>query len=294
MGLFQKVKNILFDEEEDYTSQIKITPDMRAEDLDEKKEEPIKKVAPEVKKEEPIQHKFEEKEQTSERELFKADSTFPFFDEFDEKEFNNAKPKVEEKPVVVKEEKKIETRHGNVLQYESRKRTEKRTDYGRYERTEITETVDRRKFKPSPIISPVYGILNQDYRKEDIIKRDENDSLNIDSVRNKAFGEKKEEKVKAETPKEETRTTYYEDEETVSISIPEEKERKVKTIDELLEDTSDMVIDVDRDLKNDLDVDYDIKDEQSAEDDKRIENDTLENDLFDLIDSMYDKDEDGE
>lgn len=301
MGLLTKVKNILFDEdEEDFTSQIKITPDMREEDYEDHKEEPVKKT--EVKKEEPVQVK-EVKEQPSERETFKNDSTFPFFDDFDENEFNNSKPKAEVKaPVQVREERKIEPHRGNVLQYETRKRTEKRTDFGRYERTEITETVERKRFKPSPIISPVYGILNQDYKKDDIKKREDLDELNVDTVRNKAFGEKKEE-VKKEVKEDiKPKTTFYEEEETVTITIPEEKERKVKTIDELLEDTSDIVVDVDRDLKSDLDIDdfedldrkTSIDETSSYEEDAKIENDTLENDLFDLIDSMYDSSEDGE
>lgn len=291
MGIFQKVKNILFDEEEDYTSQIKITPEMRSDDIE---EEP-KAVKEDVKKVE--EKKPEVKEGTSERELFKADSTFPFFD-FDEKEFNRQKPQ-EELPKV--EEKKPEPRNVNVFEYEKRKRSEKRTDFGRYERTEITETIERKKFKPSPIISPVYGVLNQDYKKDDIKRREDSDNLNVDKVRDKAFGEKKEE------IKENPKTTYYEDEETVTITIPEEKERKVKTIDELLEDTSDIVVDVDRDLTSDLEYEEDIKtpieedsisisektttDEITPDD---IENDTLENDLFDLIDSMYGNDEEGE
>lgn len=291
MGIFQKVKNILFDEEEDYTSQIKITPEMRSDDIE---EEP-KTVKEDIKKVE--EKKPEVKEETSERELFKADSTFPFFD-FDEKEFNRQKPQ-EELPKV--EEKKPEPRNVNVFEYEKRRRSEKRTDFGRYERTEITETIERKKFKPSPIISPVYGVLNQDYKKDDIKRREDSDNLNVDKVRDKAFGEKKEE------IKENPKTTYYEDEETVTITIPEEKERKVKTIDELLEDTSDIVVDVDRDLTSDLEYEEDIKtpieedsisisektttDEITPDD---IENDTLENDLFDLIDSMYGNDEEGE
>lgn len=31
---------------------------------------------------------------------------------------------------------------------------------------ETTETIERKKFKPSPIISPVYGVLDRDYKKK--------------------------------------------------------------------------------------------------------------------------------
>lgn len=290
MGLFKKVKEILFDEEEDFTEQIKITPEMRNEEIPMREEKTVEPPVKEVK-ETPV--KEPEKPVVSERELFKTDSSFPFFD-FDVEEFDKQKPvvKAPERPVV-------EKRNTNVFEYERRKKVEKRTDYGRYERTEVTETVERKKFKPSPIISPVYGILNQDYNKNDILKR-ESDKVDIQTVRDKAFGEKK------ASPVVEPNVTFYEETETVTISQPEEKEKKVKTIDELLEGTSDIVVDIDRDLDNDLDVTDNIEYntepvEDSMEVTKELETpvenkdeDTLENDLFDLIDSMYNSKEDGE
>lgn len=292
MGLFKKVKEILFDEEE-YTEQIKITPEMRNEETPIKEEpvvEPKKEVVKPVEKiPEPV------KEEVSERELFKSDSTFPFFD-FDEEEFDKQMPtKAPEKSIVP------EKRQSNVFEYERKKKIEKRTDYGRYEKTEITETVERKKFKPSPIISPVYGILNQNYDKDEIFKRRDPDKVDIQTVRDKAFGEKK------EMPKEEKiepKTTFYEETETVTISAPAEKEKKVKTIDELLEDTSDLVVDIDRDLDIDtispsLEPDVEVElEEEYVEPTQELKipevEDTLENDLFDLIDSMYDSKEDGE
>jgi len=289
MGLFKKVKEILFDEEE-YTEQIKITPEMRNE------ETPIKedKVAPE-KKETKVDQVVKEtpKQEMSERELFKSDSTFPFLD-FDEEEFDNQMPmKMPEKAPVV------EKRPSNVFEYERKKKIEKRTDYGRYEKTEITETIERKKFKPSPIISPVYGILNQNYDKDEVFKRKDPDKVDIQTVRDKAFGEKK------ETPKFEPRTTFYEETETVTISEPAEKEKKVKTIDELLEDTSDLVVDIDRDIDIDITDEIEMIEPEAAQENvKSLEitqevkvpevEDTLENDLFDLIDSMYNNKEDGE
>lgn len=292
MGLFKRVKDILFDEEE-YTEQIKITPEMRNEETP-LKENVVVQEKREVR-EEPVQVKqvppVAPKEEVSERELFKSDSTFPFLD-FDEEEFDRQMPaKMPEKTVV-------EKRSSNVFEYERKKKIEKRTDFGRYEKTEITETIERKKFKPSPIISPVYGILNQDYDKNDILKRREPDKIDVQSVRDKAFGEKKE-VTKIEF---EPRTTFYEETETVTISEPAEKEKKVKTIDELLEDTSDLVVDIDRDLSSDIDLidDVDVVPQIEPEIERTQEmtvpevEDTLENDLFDLIDSMYDSKEEGE
>ena len=190
----------------------------------------------------------------------------------------------------------------NVLEYEKKKKIEKKFDFGRYERTETKEVVEKKKFKPSPIISPVYGILNEDYKVEDIkdvTDENRNNNLDFNSVRKKAFGEI--EKLE-ETPKE----TYYE--ETVTVKLKEndeEKKQKVKTIDELLEDTADVEIELDKekDKRNNAQdyekVEEDLEEiiEPKSHDDNKIneeDDDTLENDLFDLIDSMYDSGEDGD
>ena len=57
--------------------------------------------------------------------------------------------------------------------------------------------VEKKVFKPTPIISPVYGILDKNYHKEDIVSRKEVKSSgvekrvtesSIDTIRNKAYG----------------------------------------------------------------------------------------------------------
>ena len=51
---------------------------------------------------------------------------------------------------------------------------------------------EKKIFKPTPIISPVYGILDKNYHKEDIVSRNEvknaSDESPIDTIRNKAYG----------------------------------------------------------------------------------------------------------
>ncbi len=94
----------------------------------------------------------------------------------------------------------------------------------------------------------------------------------------------------------------------------EEKKQKVKTIDELLKDTADVEINVDKNDKNknntsrnvsdELDdyekIDEDLEEiipENKGVQEEKIDDeddDTLENDLFELIDSMYDNREDGD
>ena len=76
------------------------------------------------------------------------------------------------------------------------------------------------------------------------------------------------------------------------------KVKKVKTIDELLEDTSDLVVDIDRDIDSEIELDpieeYEEPIQKTHEMKVPEVEDTLENDLFDLIDSMYDSKEEGE
>lgn len=58
------------------------------------------------------------------------------------------------------------------------------------------EEPPKKKFTPSPIISPVYGILDKNYQKEDIVPKRERskttyrhpESMSVDDIRKKAFG----------------------------------------------------------------------------------------------------------
>lgn len=296
MGLLNKIKGILFEEVEE--DEVVSTP------KSEEKKPIAEKIEPQRKVEEPVEKsvpkvtapvKETKTENLNERDLFKSDNISPFFD-FDEEEFSNMsrvqKPKTT-----------------NVMEYERKKRVEKRYDMGNFSKIERTEVVEKKKFKPSPIISPVYGILNEDYKPEDIKSKTDNvvnTGLDFNSVRKKAFGE--------ETLGE-PEATYYEESVTVKVKEnEEEKQQKVKTIDELLEDTSDVTIDVDEknsvEDKNNKEATNEVADYERIDKDleevtakcdanktemRKVEDDdTLENDLFDLIDSMYDNREEGD
>ena len=263
MSLVKKIKDILFEEEE-YTEPIKVQ--------EEKKEEPkIVKIEPttEERKEEPVIEKAPEKE------VFRTENSFQFPD-FDEDEFVNSVSRTTRSNV-------------NVLEYERKKSVEKRTDYGRYEKVEQKEYIEKKKFKPSPIISPVYGILNQDYKAEDIINKNDNASvINIEEVRKKAF-EPKQEVVKEEIT--DPVVTFFEEKD--SVKIKSDTNEKFKSIDQLLEEAS-TEIQLEDTLEmpktNNIDV---IEDElekiEVAEKENKKIDDTLDNDLFELIDSMYDE-----
>ncbi len=323
MGLFNKLKDILFEDEEVEEKEVK------KEEKREKKEAVMEQVKPIAEKIEPQRRvenpasvaptREQSRVQTSstnsqqpktncynynntinERELFKSDNTFPFPD-FDEEEFSSSYSRQQPQ-----QRSKTTT---NVLEYEKKKKIEKKYDYGRYERTETREVVEKKKFKPSPIISPVYGILNEDYKIEDIKDKTEeyaSNNLDFNSVRKKAFGDI--EALEEAEPKQ----TYYE--ETVTVKLKEneeEKKQKVKTIDELLEDTADVEINLEKHnnrvkpeppkvtedyekVDEDLEEIIEPKKSESTNVELEEDDDTLENDLFDLIDSMYDNREDGD
>ena len=284
MGFLNKIKGILFEEIDDEE-----TPKNKEE------KKPIaEKIVPQrtverenndniVKPSNNNVSSFENKEPKKnlyETESFPTRSGFSF-PEFDEAEFSQVNRVTKPKSTT------------NVLEYERKKKIEKKYDYGRYERIEKTEVVEKKKFKPSPIISPVYGILNEDYKPEDIKDRTVNTSTNnldFNSVRKKAF----ESEVVPE------KSTYYEENVTVKIKEDEEeKKQKVKTIDELLEDTSDITINISDDEES-KDTALDELDELSnsepvpEKEEVNTNENNVENDLFDLIDSMYDNREEGE
>lgn len=301
MGLFGKIKDILFEEEEvvidESKKEVKPKPEIKPE-VRKEVAEPVREAT-----QPPVQARTEatstprvqtpapkREEYLGERELFQPESSSPFFD-FDEEEFSS---------LLVSPN----NRQTNVMEYERKKKTEKRTDYGRVVTKERKEVVERKKFKPSPIISPVYGILNEDYRIEDIKNR-EDTNLDIESVRKKAF-----------EPKEEPKIDLYE-EESVTVKYTEDEETKAKkgkTIDDLLADTSDEVITVkDKQQKADDVIEYDEEESmdldldsitdvppQEEKKEKEIKEDAVDeelsedSDLFDLIDSIYESREDGE
>ena len=58
-----------------------------------------------------------------------------------------------------------------------------------------TPAPEKKSFRPSPVISPIYGVLDKNYKKEEIIERREEveksiprNELSYDTVRRKAYG----------------------------------------------------------------------------------------------------------
>ena len=128
-------------------------------------------------------------------------------------------------------------------------------EYGSYDRKE-----EKSGFKPSPIISPIYGILDKNYKKEDVVQKKEvrlssgysRGSLNVDAVRNKAYGdvEKKEEIPVKEVPV----TTFEveeEEEENLLVDLSDEKDKP-----EVKEITMGDALEYFQDLGLEYNVDY--------------------------------------
>ncbi len=280
MGILNKIKNVLFEEEE-----IEIPVEEPIQTV--KKEEKIK-----VEKKRTIVEEEKKKEENyQDNELFKADKTFDF-PVFDDQEFDNMKEN-EIDNYFEKETKK--NMSINLFDYENPRSKKEKISPKKEEikgRAYDAKSMDfdKRKFKPSPVISPVYGVLDKNYKKEDIIviKQEEKKSIDVEAVRKKAFGalEGDIEKLKP-TPVKEKKV----------------EEKVEKTIDELLEETAyDSIPVPDIEKENYFEDIYQNEEEElvTLEDitkrektaSEKIEADeTLENDLFELIDSMYENKE---
>jgi len=138
---------------------------------------------------------------------------------------------------------------------------------------------EKKVFKPTPIISPVYGVLDKNYHKEDIVSRTEfkkvekNVEPSIDSIRNKAYG----------TLEDELENTLFGNNSILFKKIKEEeKEEVLEKIDE------DVLTDLTEDIGKELDELLDKKEKYLDKEDKE----EITDDLFDFIDSTLYKDGD--
>lgn len=160
---------------------------------------------------------------------------------------------------------------------------------------------EERVFKPTPIISPVYGILDKNYHKEDIVSKKEanygvSENCNtIDSVRKKAYGtledelentlfgsnsilfNKKEEDVNNDD--------FFKDLEKESKPdlMNNYEEQPLSEDDNKIRDLEEITMDIGKELNSLLNKKESIKKTEKVEED--------DDDLFNLIDTMYEGDE---
>ncbi len=285
MGLLDKVKGILFDEEEIEIPEIK-------------KESKKEVVVPKEEEKNPIKELKVPKDDFSDRE-YKSESTFTFPIDFED----------EEEVKVVKEVPKVKQHEVK----EVNKRPEKR-DYSDF----LSRKDEKKHFKPTPIISPVYGVLDQNYKKEDVIvKKDilrKPNELTIEEVRKRAFGSLEDE-IDANL----TNTKEIKVSEEIKLKkekviepikedvVVEEPVDKKKTIGELIEEDNKKLdipdiesieedsseYNKDERKNDDLDIPTNtIDDLLNRDDDKISDNNDIDDDeadLFSLIDSMYEE-----
>lgn len=301
MGLFGKIKNIFYDEEiVDVPEEPKSVEKPKIEEVKvEKKVEPIKRETPVINTTPTY----------SEREIFTRETTNTFkFPMLDEEEVKPARTRVNALESARMEKKKEET---------EKARTDKYKDL--FKENTTTSSKPDRIFKPSPVISPVYGVLDKNYTREEIIERQENitrttnpKDMNYDAVRRKAYGT-------LEDELESTLSKLSEPEihEKVEKPVTKEEEKSIEDLLNEIEGNRNMSIgDIEEKIKDKMEEEEEsisddeflkefmartskkeeetIKEEKATTKDEDVDADkTLEHDLFNLIDSMY-EDKEGE
>lgn len=294
MGLkskLNKMKSFLFDEE-DEEKEVKKAPKLsfkkeNKKEVEIKNDEDLSKTQEieELYFEDVSEPKVTEASEIKSRTL-KNEKEFKF-PEFDDDDFMVARSKPE--PIVKPAKEEVKP-----VLYQGSKRKE-----------------EPKKFKPSPIISPIYGLLDKEGNK---IKNDSkkteknkyNDEVSLDVVRKKAYGSL--DKELEDTMKRLSKKTIEEaekdmEQEEKELSRTKDKAKKTNVQKPVVirkednDDDDDMIlpnvnfkeIDVDKertkDLKNDLLKEKEVPKDLDDDDD----DDTKEQDLFNLIDSMYQK-----
>lgn len=186
MKFLDKIKDLFSDEEEvietkeieieEQEEEHKLPTFMRNKIEEEQKREEEKKL-----RETPI--KEEKKEIVSDREIVRTrnSNNFSFPVDIDEPEYIEQTRPIYSSPTYTSR-----STNQNVLQREKKQP----------ELYSKKEEVKPKKFKPTPVISPVYGVLDKNYTKDEVRVSDENSyelkrpsrKVDFETVRNKAFG----------------------------------------------------------------------------------------------------------
>lgn len=279
MGVFSKLKNIFYDEEyiDEPEAEIKKVDKVVKKEVEEAKPrvEEIKITREEPKREE-IKRVAEEPKSSndfSERELFRSERTFNFTEFDDDEELPPRRNVLNSEPKVAK---RVEVQKPAIP-----------------EQPKI--------FKPSPVISPIYGILDKDYKKDEVVSKTvreekiviKDSATTYDTVRRKAYGTLEDEledtlnSMNKLTPEVISNEVNKIDE---SVNELDKKTNKIEDLISKIESTtSDISV---GELEDKMELEhFDDEDDESVSD-KTMTNSTLEHDLFNLIDSMYDDKED--
>lgn len=286
MGVFDKFKNMFFEEEE---VEVEVVPPKKKE---EKKHEDVKE---EVK---PIAKKIVLNDEDDDEQEEKVENNVPdeIFKKNDNNSFNLIDDDYEDTYTEETQEEEKDDFYSHKDSYQDFSyKEEERVPYGAsknsnpYPYSVSKET--KPSFKPSPIISPIYGILDKNYKKDDIIsKREtrhissfEKESITVDDIRNKAYGDI-EDRFDSDTPTIYDNKSLVEEEKVVDLK-ESKPEVKIVTVGDADEYYNDLGLEYNVDY---VDSTKEIKKEDKAEDKKEEVNENIDDDnLFDLIDSMY-------
>lgn len=283
MGVFSKLKNIFYDEVEvdEPAKEIKIDKPVKKEIVEKPRVEEIKVVRQEEKREEPKREEPKREETPkendnfgNERDLFRSERTFNFT-QFDDDEID-----LPPRRNVLEREKKVV-------------------------KQEVKEPVveQPKVFKPSPVISPIYGILDKDYKKEEIAPKKVEvkettlsaNTVNYDTVRRKAYGTLEDDledtlnKMNKLTPNDIQAEVQKIDSDVNKL---EERSNKIEDLITKIESSPEMNKNVSVGELEDKVKLENFDDTTELSNDKTMTDSTLEHDLFNLIDSMYDDKED--
>lgn len=147
-------------------------------------------------------------------------------------------------------------------------------DYSKYLQPKKEEK--KKNFTPSPVISPVYGVLNQNYTKDDVIIKTDTGvkSPSLEDVRKKAYEKKK----------------------IINQEQEDEFAEPLKTLDEILINSNPTIEEAEKinDVIENTSIDNKIENIEHNNEEVANDDDTLEKDLFNLIDSMYENKENGD
>lgn len=327
MKLLNKLKNALFEEEYVEVEEELPKEKKKHEHKDKKpmiKEiDKIRKLGKERAMEEPVEEKpivkkivtptpkTEEKPENidtleedviEDREILKGNSDFKFPDILeDDFAYEKKNYVVESKPQVAEERPLYKGTNKKTNKYEFETNNDTKSEYGAYEKKQL-----KKEFKPSPIISPIYGVLDKNYQKEEVVNKKEirlpsfsSERLSVDEVRARAYGIK-------------------EDKTMFEVSEVTKEEEPIAPADDLLDLTDDTTTPVVskvtvgdaeeyfQDLGLEYNNDYidsskskatsrrvvenkEMSEKIEAENNDKTKTKSDDENLFDLIDSMYNK-----
>jgi len=298
MKILDKLKNMIFEDEE------------------EQEQEEVK----EVKKEKVVQ---EDEEEIVRKIDVEKSVKRPVIKEYDDEELLTFEQDVKKGPIIfddddfvpdfkLEEEREPDIKEDKIL-------------YGGY--TEIKEKMPKEAFKPSPVISPVYGILDKNYKAEDkkevkhksldhLFVEERKKKIDLDQIREKAYGEVIKSEKEIEEPVEEEKDTLLYDISTedkpavsnVTIGDAEEYyddlglEYNVDYKDEKIEKKTrssknkGLAEEIEDEIKGDVHEINQVEEiEEETPEEIQIPKDDLddmeEKNLYDLIDMMYDSKE---